>query len=156
MDSSVAHRIVLDGALVLSLAVLIARAMQRRSLRHNAAEPDVAQGYDNALLQGDTEPPWWRVELSGFHLILWLGVPFLVVAFAHDKPDEPLWLLVTLGFLMVGWFTKIMFWVFLAHHPGDADERTAQYRWFGTPRGTLVAAAVVSGMTLLGAIAFSR
>jgi hypothetical protein len=109
------------------------------------AEP--AEPWEDDADDHGTARPWWRVELSGFHLLLWVGLPFLALGFYLDPKDPPLWMGVVLGFVMLGWFIKVMFWLLIAR---DIDDTAFdEYRWFGTARGTLVATAVLSAIGLL-------
>jgi hypothetical protein len=107
------------------------------------SQADSAEPWDDP----DAAPPWWRVELSGIHLLLWVGAPFLAAGLSLNPMHPPLWMAFVGGFLLFGWFIKVMFWMQLLHD--DDEAAIVQYRWFGTTEGTLAAAAVISAIGLL-------
>ncbi len=129
--------------LILDLIGRLAKWGQRTS------RAESAETWDNGPDDHGAASPWWRAELSGFHLLLWMGLPFLAIGVYLDRDPKrlPLWMDVVGGFLMLGWFIKVMFWFVLAND--DDDRAIGQYRWFGTAAGTLAASAFVSFLGLL-------
>jgi hypothetical protein len=122
------------------LGLLGLRAMEAargRFLRRMMAESGVSKEDVEAVLPVEAGPPWWRVELSGFHLVMWLGLPVLVYLWrtAEDVPD---WMMAILAWLLLGWVCKGFFLLqFLTASPDHKPLCSRQYRWLGTLRGTL-------------------
>ena len=148
----------LDHALViLAMAALVlmyaarlgARAMEAlegRYFRKLLLEADAPEEDVDRLLGRPDGPPMWRVELSGMHLVLWLGVP-LIVVFVRRADPEPTWIGAAVAYMLFAWIFKFGFWMGLVLV--ERDRRPAwwrRYRWFGTLKGTLFALVAVPGI----------
>ena len=137
--------------LCMYVARLGLRAMEGASdtfLRWVLRRSDVSEEDVEAVVPREYGPPWWRVELSGMHLLLWLGLPVLVVGFKSPGALPP-WAIGVLLYMVFAWILKGGFW--LAFLLVEADRRGAwhrRYEWFRTLRGTLFAAVAVPAIAL--------
>jgi hypothetical protein len=131
----------------LYLSRLGMRAMEGAAdtyLRRVMRGSDISEDDIEAVVPRGDAPPWWRVELSGFHLLLWLTIPGLVAAL-HFSPKPSAWIGVLFAYMIVAWVLKVGVWAMLLFGE-DTDRRLAlerRYRWFGTLRGTLFALVAV-------------
>jgi tetratricopeptide (TPR) repeat protein len=112
----------------------LAPAVLRKELRRSgASQQDIS-----AFLPQPRDRPWWKVELSGGHLVLWLGLPLLVVSWRQSDalPEWCLWIGMYLTLL---WFFKGVFMFSLLTQQGERREKwQKEYRYFSTLKGALV------------------
>jgi hypothetical protein len=94
--------------------------------------------------------PWWRVELSGAHLLLWCCVP--VIAYTAHARHAPEWVSAVGMFGAIAWVFKVCFLLLLllaGFRPDTWPVRA--YRWCATLTGTVVALVFVpAGFLLVG------
>jgi hypothetical protein len=136
-------------------AMLLLRAMEAsrdRYLRRAMRGAGVSTGDIEATVPRGHGPPWWRVELSGLHLVLWLAIPFFVsVGHWEGCPDWLAQAALVMGFI---WVLKVCCWLFLLFarpHPQHGVRKV--YRWAGTLPGSLVlVVAVPVGVFLFGVL----
>jgi hypothetical protein len=88
------------------------------------------------------ERAWWRVELSGVHLVLWASIP--VIGLASRSPHSPDWMWMIGLFAGIAWVFKVCFLLLLLFSLANPDSGVRKaYRWFGTLRGTVAALVLV-------------
>jgi hypothetical protein len=137
------------AVLALWAALLLLRGMETvrdRYVRRVMREAGVSHEDIEAVVPREQGMPWWRVELSGLHLALWVGPPVVVFAFGTQS-EPPGWAVVAAIYIVFAWILKGGFWLgLLVVHP---DRRVAwrnRYRWFGTLKGTLLGLIAVPGI----------
>jgi hypothetical protein len=126
-------------ALASGLAMRATEAARGRFMRRLMARSGVSSEDADLIAPPPARegPPLWRVEVSGFHLLMWLGLPVLVYFWRTTK-DLPDWTVLILIYLLFGWACKGFIW--LQFITADADYAAVcrrQHRWLGTVRGTL-------------------
>ncbi len=134
--------VLVSGVAIAALlgAAFFLRAMEAsrdRYVRRVMRGAGVSTGDIEAVVPREHGPPWWRVELSGLHLALWLGIPCVVAAFGRDS-DPPGWLAAIAVYTIFAWIFKGGFWWgSLWVEPDRRVVWRERYRWFGTLKGTL-------------------
>jgi hypothetical protein len=108
------------------------------------AEIAKAAGIINEGQAALSKKPWWKVELSGFHLLMWLGLPFLIYAYRTKGHFPDRWVIVFI-YLMLGWILKSFYIAELLKRPppDNREETRRHYNWFGTLRGTLIVSGII-------------
>lgn len=140
------------GILLSSVALNLIGRVHDSIVRREMVLSEVAPADVDAAAPERAGPPWWKVELSGAHLALWVLLPLLVYAFreAHDMPDWTVWPAI---YLLVLWVVKAgVIASMLLGDWGENDRWLRQYQWFGTARGSAVALVVFPacvGMVML-------
>ena len=97
------------------------RAWQRKEQARAAQPPQAVR-------------PWWRVELSGMHLLLWLALPAALLPFLASV--WPSWLSPVAAVAILGWCTKLAL-LGLRAIGGRKSGYAGAYRWCGTWVGGL-------------------
>ncbi len=138
---------------LIAVALRAMDAHRRGFLRRLLTQSNVAREEIDAVFPMGVGPPWWRVELSGFHLVVWLSLLASAIKIASGQRWSD-WADVIFLYAAIGGFLKAGFWMALVQV--EPERRAAwgrAYRWFGTLRGTvfmlLVIPAVLVGVPLL-------
>jgi hypothetical protein len=82
-------------------------------------------------------PPWWRTEMKGTHLIIWISLALAIygLVLPHRLPDELHDAAVLAA--MVGWIAKLSYWAIWRMVPARTRLGMCRfYRWCGTRLGT--------------------
>jgi hypothetical protein len=101
-------------------------------------------------------PSWWRVELSGLHLVLWIGVLLALSGLAKNSIIPEKLQITGLVVAIIGWLIKICCWIIWILRDGSAQTKLSLLRFYrscGTWRGsaTFIAILVLS-VFLIGLI----
>ncbi len=138
---------------LIAVALRAMDAHRRGFLRRLLTQSNIPREDIDAVFPMEVGPPWWRVELSGFHLVVWLSILASAIRIASGQRWTG-WAEVIFLYAALGGFLKAGFWMALVLV--QSDRRAAwgrTYRWFGTFRGTvfmlLVIPAVFVGVPLL-------
>lgn len=119
--------------------------------QHQIASAQETAALSHLETDGQTVPPWWRIELSGAHLVWWLSTAAFIVDGLLGWP-VPIGLALALGLVVFPWgLAKVIFWVLYANTTYAARVRRIRfYRWWG--RGWLPAVIALSPalLALLG------
>ncbi len=148
---------VLKSAFAIAVLSIIALNLIERErgrvLRRVMMQSGVSREDAEAVAPPQTGQPWWRTELSGGHLVLWLGLPVLAVLWSKNEAF-PEWCVAVAIYLTVMWFFKGMFMFGLLIEQGDRRGRWhREYRWFGTLKGALVGLIVLPAALTAAAFA---
>jgi hypothetical protein len=101
-------------------------------------------------------PSWWRVELSGLHLVLWIGVLLALSGLIKNSIIPEKLQITGLVVAIIGWLIKICCWIIWILRDGSAQTKLSLLRFYrscGTWRGsaTFIAILVLS-VFLIGLI----
>jgi hypothetical protein len=111
---------------------------------------------DQLLKAKAAGPPWWRVELSGLHLVLWICVLLALSGLVKNNVIPEKFQQTATAIAIIGWVIKICCWYLWSFAYGSAQTKLwllQLYRSCGTLRGsaTFIAILVLS-VFLIGLI----
>jgi len=136
------------------LAIGLMRSLEQPYLRWLTRRARVPRADADAVLEPELHPPWWRVELSGAHLILWLGLPVLLL-YNRSPKLFPEWFVVVVVWGGALWAAKLFYWgEFLLAGPEGVKLARRQYRWFATLPGALAALTAMAAIIAAFTVAF--
>jgi hypothetical protein len=138
---------------LIAVALRTMDAHRRGFLRRLLTHSNVAREEIDAVFPMEVGPAWWRVELSGFHLIVWLSILASAIKIASGERWSG-WAEVIFLYAGIGGFLKAGFWMALVRVQPDRRAPWGRaYRWFGTFPGTvfmlLIIPAVLVGVPVL-------
>jgi len=117
---------------------------EERSLKEETPEMSAAESKLADAIE--TGPPWWRVELSGLHLVLWICILLALSGLVKNNVIPEKFQQTATAIAIIGWVIKICCWYLWSFAYGSAQTKLwllQFYRSCGTLRGSAIAIALV-------------